>query len=306
MRGYLTDPGAPRGLRLDDAVAEREAAPDEAVVAVEAFALNRGELLSLAVRGRGWRPGRDAAGTVAVPAADGSGPAAGTRVVAIVDEGSWSDQVTVPTDRLAPLPDGVSITDAAALPTAGLTALRALREGGSVLGERVVVTAATGGVGQFAVQLARAAGAHVTALVSRPESLEEARAAGAHTVITDLADGPGGYRLAFDGAGGDTLRQVVGQLAPHGVVVAYGAMAGPTTLSFADLHATINPRVIGFVHVDPPATRGADLGVLADLVASGAVVPRIGLVDDWSRAREALDEMSDGRVRGRVVMTVGA
>ncbi len=225
--------------------------------------------------------------------------------MAIVDGGSWSERVAAATDRIAPLPDGVSITDAAALPTAGLTALRGLREGGSVLGERVLVTAATGGVGQFAIQLARAAGAHVTALVSRPDSVEEATAAGAHDVVTDLDDGPGGYRLALDGAGGNVLRLLLHHLAPRGVVATYGAMAGPTTLSFGDLHAATNPRIVGLVHFEPPDRRGADLGVLAGLVGAGVVSPRLGLVDDWSRVREALDAMAEHRVRGKVVMTVG-
>jgi NADPH:quinone reductase len=304
MRSYVTDPDAPRGLRLDDSAPEPDPAADEAVIAVEAFGVNRGELTLLAVRDRDWRPGQDVAGTVVTPAADGSGPGAGTRVVAIVDGGGWSEQVACPTNRLAPLPDAVSATDAAALPIAGLTALRALREGGSLLGERVLVTAATGAVGQFAIQLAKAAGAQVTALVSRPGSAPEAEAAGADVVVTDLAEGPGGYRLACDGAGGDVLREALHHLAPHGVIATYGAMAGRTELGLADLVSVANPRIVGLVHSEPPELRGADLGVLARLVSSGALRPRIGRDGDWTEVREVLDAMAGGQVRGKVVLRV--
>ncbi|MCD2194850.1 zinc-binding dehydrogenase [Actinomycetospora endophytica] len=304
MRSYITDPDAPRGLRLDDSAPDPDPAPGEAVIAVEAFGINRGELALLTVRDRDWRPGQDVAGTVVTPAADGTGPGAGTRVVAIVDGGGWSERVACPTNRLAPIDDAVAAVDAAALPIAGLTALRALREGGSLLGERVLVTAATGAVGQFAIQLARAAGARVTALVSRPESADEARAAGAHVVVTDLGDGPGGYRLVCDGAGGDVLREALHHLAPHGVIATYGAMAGRTELGLADLLSVANPRIVGLVHSEPPELRGADLGVLADLVASGALRPRIGRDGDWSEVREVLDAMAGQQVRGKVVLRV--
>ena len=303
MRSYFTDPDAPRGLRLDEDAPDPDPAPDEAVIGVEAFGVNRGELALLAVRDRGWRPGQDVAGTVVTAAADGTGPAVGTRVVAIVDGGGWSERVACPSDRLAPLDHAVSATDAAALPIAGLTALRALREGGPLVGERVLVTAATGAVGQFAIQLARAAGAHVTALVSRPESVDEAEAVGADVVVTDLDDSPGGYRLVSDGAGGDVLRRALHHLAPHGTIATYGAMAGRADLGLPDLLAVPNPRIVGLVHSEPPGTRGADLGVLARLVASGALRPRIGLVDDWTGLRDALDAMADHRVRGKVVLT---
>jgi NADPH:quinone reductase len=304
MRSYITDPDAPRGLRLDESAPEPSPEPDEVVLAVEAFGVNRGELALLGLRDRDWRPGQDVAGTVVTAAADGSGPAVGTRVVGIVDGAGWSERVACPTNRLAPLPDAVSAVDAAALPIAGLTALRALREGGSLLGERVLVTAATGAVGQFAIQLGKAAGAQVTALVSRPESAPEAESAGADVVVTDLARGPGGYRLVCDGAGGDVLRRALHHLAPHGVIATYGAMAGKTELGLGDLLSVANPRIVGLVHSEPPDERGADLGVLAGLVAGGSLRPRIGRSGDWGEVRAVLDEMAGHQVRGKVVLRV--
>ena len=165
MRGFITDPEAPGGLRLDDELPEPEPSADEIVVDVRAFAVNRGELRLIPARPDGWRPGQDVAGHVR-RAMDG--PAAGARVVAIAQGGGWSERVAVPAAHCAPLPDDVSFEQAASLPIAGLTALRALRQGGFLLGREVLVTGATGGVGQFAVQLARAAGARVTAQVSEP------------------------------------------------------------------------------------------------------------------------------------------
>src|SRR5579871_5339300 len=100
---------------------------NEALVAVHAFSLNRGELRLFQVRPEGWRPGQDIAGVVLQPAADGSGPAAGTRVVALCDWEGWAERVPVPTNRLAPIADNVSFGAAASLPVAGLTALRTLR-----------------------------------------------------------------------------------------------------------------------------------------------------------------------------------
>lgn len=117
-------------------VEEPSPAPDEALVEVRAFSLNRGELSLFESRPEGWRPGQDVSGVVAGEAADGSGPGAGTRVVAVVDGAGWAERVAAPTARIASLPDDVGFTEAATLPIAGLTALRALRFGGSLLGRR--------------------------------------------------------------------------------------------------------------------------------------------------------------------------
>jgi len=110
-------------------VDEPSPARDESIVAVRAVSINRGELRLLSVRPAGWRPGQDIAGTVVKAAADGDGPAVGTRVVALVDQAGWAERVAVPRSRIAVVPDVVSFAQAATLPVAGLTALRALRLG---------------------------------------------------------------------------------------------------------------------------------------------------------------------------------
>ncbi|MFP5070994.1 zinc-binding dehydrogenase [Pseudonocardia nantongensis] len=300
MRGFITDRSAPRGLRLADNLPEPEPAPDELVIGVRAAGVNRGELALLGQRDQDWRPGQDVAGTVHRAAADGSGPPEGAPVIAIVDGAGWSQRVAVPTQRAAALPPDVSFTDAAALPIAGLTALRGLRRGGSVLARRVLVTAASGAVGQFATQLARAAGAEVIALVSRPESALEARDAGAHDAVTSL-DGASRFHLVLDGAGGPVLKAALAHLAPTGLAVTYGGMAGAADFGLGNF---LGHTLVGLVHSDPENERGADLAVLAGLVADGRLRPRIGRTENWEKLREVLDDLAGGRFRGKAVLTL--
>ncbi len=128
MLALVNTPSAAIAVELNE-VPEPVPMPDEAIVEVHAFSLNRGELALLASRPEGWRPGQDVAGIIVQPAADGSGPEKGTRVVAWVDGAGWSQRVAAPTVRMAALPDNVSFASAATLPVAGVTALRILRQG---------------------------------------------------------------------------------------------------------------------------------------------------------------------------------
>jgi hypothetical protein len=113
-------------------------------VRVRAYAVNNDEATLISRRPDGWRPGQDAAGVVLRPAADGSGPDEDTHIACYLDEQSWAERISVPTHCPAELDDRVSFEQAAALPIAGLTALRALRVGGAILGRQVLVTGATG------------------------------------------------------------------------------------------------------------------------------------------------------------------
>src|SRR5207249_7399111 len=128
------------------------------------------------------------------------GPPAGTRVVGLVSRGAWAQLAAVPVSRMAPIPAGVADVQAATFPTAGLTALRALQVAGLVLGKRVLVTGATGGVGRMAVQLARASGAHVTALVrDAGASTELLQQLGAAAVVEHITSE---FDLVIEGVGG--------------------------------------------------------------------------------------------------------
>jgi NADPH:quinone reductase len=312
MLGHVTDPAAPDGLARRE-LPEPEPGPHDVVVAVHAYAVNRGELSLLQQRADGWLPGQDVAGVVARAAADGSGPPDGTRVVGIADAGGWSERVLVPAHRVAALPEATSFEDAAALPVAGLTALRALREAGPLLGRRLLVTGATGGVGSFAVQLGAAAGAHVTALVSRPERADAARALGAHAVVTleddKLAPTPGApFHAVLDGVGGPVLAAAIHALAERGAVIAYGVAGGraQTPLAFFDFGVSGRlGRLVGFfVYATGEETFGEDLGALAGLVADGRLRVDRELTRDWGDTPAALAALRDRTVTGKVVLTL--
>src|SRR5438132_11293254 len=143
MRALVNTANPDQSVEIRD-VPEPSPAPNEAGVEVRAMAINRGELRLIAGRPDGWRPGQDIAGVVVQAAADGSGLRDGDRVVAMVDQAGWAERAAAPTSRLAVLPDNVSFEAAATLPVAGLTALRALRVRGPLLGRRVVATGAAG------------------------------------------------------------------------------------------------------------------------------------------------------------------
>src|SRR3954463_4344886 len=131
-------------------VAPPAPAPNEALVGVRAFAVNRGEL-TLVRRRDGWQPGQDVAGEVVQQAADGTGPEAGARVAGLAEWHGWAEQAAVPTHRLAAIPEDVDFVRAAALPMAGTTAANLVREGGPLLGARVLITRAAGGRRPLAV-----------------------------------------------------------------------------------------------------------------------------------------------------------
>jgi NADPH2:quinone reductase len=307
MRGFVTDPVGTSGLRLTDDLPEPVPAAGEVVVEVCAYAINHDEVNLIARRPDGWRPGQDVAGVVARVAADGSGPAEGDRVVCYLDWEGWAERVAVPVRRLAVLDDRVSFEQAATLPIAGITALRALRVGGAMLGRNVLVTAATGGVGQFAVQLAVAAGARVTALVSGPGRVAEARELGAHHVVTGLeADDLGPFHLVLDGVGGDLTAQAIRRMAPEGKLAWFGTIGGPARLELSDFfrHAQAwNAQIVGFISPVPQETLGEDLAILADLVADGRLRPLVGLVLDWVKTPQEFEALAQRSFRGKAVLT---
>src|SRR5271167_40345 len=169
VRAVVVDPSSPEGLGLKP-VELAPAAPDEVTVRVTAISLNRGEVRRATSQGTpGDRPGWDFAGVVEERAANGSGPPVGTRVVGLLPSSAWAERVRAPSHSVAPLPEAVTDAQAATLPVAGLTALHALRQGGLLLGRKVLVDGASGGVGHLAVQLAAASGALVWGHVRRAE-----------------------------------------------------------------------------------------------------------------------------------------
>jgi NADPH:quinone reductase-like Zn-dependent oxidoreductase len=278
---------------------------DEALVAVEAYSVNRGEILLLS-SGRQQPPGKDIAGRVVQAAADGSGPDAGTRVVAHVEAGGWAEQVAVPTSRLAVLPDAVPTDVAAALPLAGLTALRLLRAAGGVAGRRVLLTGASGGVGHYFVELAAAIGTKVTAITSTPARGERLLALGADAVVTSVEDAEGPFDVAIDSVGGDVFGQALLKLGRGGLMLWYGqASFQPARADFFALPAGPVDVTIRSLWYWTEADRdGEDLATLVDLVAAGRLHPEIGERASWTDTPRVLAAARDRQVRGKAVLTI--
>jgi NADPH:quinone reductase-like Zn-dependent oxidoreductase len=306
-RAVVVDPEAPGRLVLRP-VGDPAPGRAEAIVRVRAISLNRGEVRRASMAPAGWRPGWDLAGEVARAAADGSGPRVGARVVGILPEGAWAEHVAVPTHALAELPARVAFGQAATLPVAGLTALRALGRGGLLLGRRVLVTGATGGVGDFAVQLARLAQAHVTASARRDDQAPVLRHLGAHEVVVgeEVPAAPK-YALIVESVGGRTLGTALGALEPGGTCVSLGVSASAEVTFdarqfFLGGRATLSGFYLFAELEKEPASAG--LRRLADLVATGQLAPHIRVARPWTEVAQAAEELIARRFSGKAVLTL--
>jgi NADPH:quinone reductase len=288
-------------------VAEPRPAPDEALVAIEAFSLNRGELALMKMRPAGWRPGQDIAGTILEPAADGSGPPAFTRIVGLTEGAGWSERAAVRTDRMAPRSDRVALEQWAVLPIPGLTALRALRRGGLLLGKPVMITGATGIVGEIAIQLAAAAGARVTA-IARRDAEAALRALGASEVCETPSAAKGPFDLILESSGGATLAGAIERVAPGGLIVVYGNTSGePVPFSFPNFRHAQNASIQALFHFtcEPAAAFGPDLATLAALLASGTFRIPVAGVHGWRELPAIAAELRRSRFRGKHVFRPG-
>ncbi len=273
-------------------------------VRVKAISLNRGEMRMIRSAPAGMNPGWDFAGVV--QASENADLPPGTRVAGLSYGGSWAEEVVVREDWIAPIPESVSFTDAAALPTAGLTALRALRLAGAGLGDRVLVTGASGGVGQLAVQLAAMSGARVTALVGTSSaSTAAAIELGAYSVVTDPDELTGRFDAIIESVGGSVLGAVLAMLDPRGTLVAFGNSSDqPTTFNVRDLYDSALVTVLGFeLFFDPPPF-GQDIARLLDLVEHGKLAPRVVDVLPWTSVAQGLDRLDSRSLGGKLVLTV--
>ncbi|MGE7433395.1 zinc-binding dehydrogenase [Kitasatospora sp. NPDC001175] len=299
----MADHSAVGRLRLTE-VPDPVPGPDEVLVRVAAFSLNFGELPKADGRTPdGTIPGWDAAGVVERAAASGRGPKAGERVAAFGLSGAgWAEFRTAHIDDVAVLPDDVTFSQAATLPTAAVTALRALHKGGLTAGKRVAVTGASGGVGNFAVQLAHLAGAEVYALVGSKARGEGLAELGADHVITDPEEIDRPIDLVLDNVGGPVLTGLLDRLAEHAVVVSVGAASGePSQFTSYQLIAG-EISLLGFRH---GGNAGPDLTELTRLVAAGRLQTPVDWESDWSEAGEAAVALLDRRIRGKAVLTIG-
>lgn len=308
IRAIVSDPTMEGRLRIEEVESPR---PDrgEALVRVAAISLNRGETRRAMTATARWRPGWDFAGTVEAAAADGSGPAAGQRVVGLLQDGAWAEIVAVPTHALAVLPDAVSFAAASTLPVAGLTALHALEKGGSLLARKVLITGASGGVGHLATQLGAAMGADVTALVRQQGHVEFMRAAGAHHVVVDETGADvaehGRYHVILESVGGEVLVNALKALAPGGVCLTVGGSGGT---AMADLRGVGAARgsfywfsVFRELGLEPA---GQGLARLAGLIADGRLRPHIDVEAPWTEIAAVAQQLIDRRYPGKAVLHV--
>ena len=300
MRALVVDPAAPERLALGEAP-DPTPAPHEALVRVAAVSLNYGELPANGGGEAGFVPGWDAAGVVEHPAADGSGPSVGTRVLTFAGSGGWAALRAAPTADLAAVPDGVDLGLASALPVAGVTALRALRKLGPLLGRRVVVTSAAGGVGRFAVQLAHFAGAHVVAVVGSAARGEGLQAVGADEVAVGIEAVEGPVFGVIENVGGPTLVRSFQLLEEGGSVISIGGVGGDAAVF--PPYGTVGPHR-SLVSFTMGGTLAADLAFLLSLLRAGTLHVQVGWRGPWTQAAEASRALRERRVLGKAVLDV--
>jgi NADPH2:quinone reductase len=303
IQALIVDPEAPSAMHMS-AVAEPTAGPTEALIDVHHVSLNHGDLND-ARSGRvppGGVLGSDAAGVVAEAARDRRGPEVGARVVALA-QGAFAERIAVEVDSVAEVPEAVDLAEAAALPVAGLAALRALRAAGPLRGRRVLITGASGGVGRFAVQLAARAGAHVIASVGsvvRGQGLAE-RGADEVVVGLDGLDQP--VDAVLDSVGGPELVAAWQLLAPGGSLQSIGWTSGEPAV-FPPC-STIGPpkSISSFLNQGDAAE---ELSTLVRLVASRSLSVAIGWRGPWKQFAEAVEMLRGRRVNGKAVLDVRA
>jgi NADPH2:quinone reductase len=303
VRAVLTNPDAPGAVELASRT-RRDPSPGERVIRVRAFALNRGELRFATGKPAGTPIGWDIAGELED----------GTRVVGFsAAQDGWAEEVVLPEEAFAPLPDGVGFEVACALPVAAGTALACVDAAGvGLVGRRVLVTGVTGGVGGFAVRLARLAGAEVVAQVRKPEQVPYAEGLGADEVVV-TADGAAFADLApvrafIDGVGGALFTSGLPALERDGVAINYGVtgdaqVALPLGVMLGKGRARIRGlNLYAVSEKEPPAEW---LPRLLRLVADGRLEVDHTVLGDWSAVGQAAEDLVERRFTGKGVLTVG-
>ncbi len=306
MLALTADASAQGNVRLRE-IADPKPLPSQALVGVQAISMNRGECRRLADLPDGQATGWDLAGTVQQAAADGSGPPVGARVVGLLSAGAWAQLAAVPTEALAELPAGVSFAQAASLPVAGLTALRALERIGSVIGKRVLITGASGGVGRFAVQLARLGGAEVSAVSASPERAAGLRDLGARQIIHELTPEGETFEGIIEGVGGASLGAAIQRIEAGGTIVSFASsdqapVQYPSRELFARAPGASLHGLYLFAELAHSRSGTRDLRRLADLVATGRLDCSIDREVSWRQAAEAIQALMERRIAGKAIL----
>ena len=314
--------GPPDVLELRD-IDKPVVGADEVLVRVHAAGLDQGVWHQMAglpypirIAGYGLRapknpvPGMDVAGRVDAVGDDVTQFQPGDEVFGTC-RGSFAEYACARPDRLLPKPASLSFEQAAAVPISGYAALQAVRDQGKVrAGQRVLIIGAGGGVGTFAVQLAKAYGAEVTGVASTTKT-ELVRSIGADHVIDytreDFADGRNRYDVILDIAGNRSLSHLRRALAPEGTLVIVGGEGGGRWLGGTDrqLRAlALSPFVRQKLGTWISKERQEDLVELHELLELGKLTPVVDRTFPLSEVPEAIRYLREGRARGKVVITV--
>ncbi len=315
-----TEYGSPDLLRHGD-VDMPKTREYEVLVRVHAASVNHGDRVWLhglpraARLGTGLRRpkrtvlGRAISGTVEAVGSGVTRLAVGDAVFGEVNQRGFAEYAAVREDRLARIPDGVTYEQAATLPIAATTALQALRRADVRPGQAVLVNGASGGVGTFTVQLAKAMGAVVTAVCST-RNADQARALGADHVVDytreEVSQVPVRFDVVIDLAGSQSLSAIRRLLTPTGVYIcstgAGGSVLGPLPRipAIAATSPFVRQRLILLV----ATTTVDDLDHVARLVAAGTITPVIERTYPLSETAEAIRLIETAHARGKIVLTV--
>lgn len=316
------EPGAV--LRLDK-LEEPTAGAGEVLVRVAAAGVERGTWhivtgrpYPIRLAGYGFRrpkrrvPGMELAGVVEAVGPGVTDAQVGDEVFGVAN-GSFAERAVVAVTSLAAKPATADFAQAAALPVSGIAALQAVRDRADVQpGQSVLVLGASGAVGHLAAQIAKSYGAHVTG-VCRTDKVDLVRGLGVDRVVDhrseDALDGRTTYDVIIDTGGHRTVRDLRRALAPRGRLVIVGSETGGRWLGGIDrqlraalLSLVVKQKLGSFISKENPA----DLRALAELVDAGVVTPVVDRTYPLAEAATAIDRVTAGDVRGKLVLTLGA
>jgi NADPH:quinone reductase-like Zn-dependent oxidoreductase len=318
QRRYGTVPGDVLGLGR---TATPTIAANEVLLRVRAAGVDQGtwylmagqpylmRLLGFGFRGPKNRvPGMDVAGTVVAAGADVTRFRPGDEVFGIA-RGSFAEYAAARESKLASKPAGLSFDQAAVIAVSGLTALQGLRDAGHIqAGQKVLIVGASGGVGSYAVQLAKVFGAHVTG-VCRTAKTGLVASIGADHVIDytreDFADGSQRYDLILDIGGSSSLARLRRALTPTGTLVIAGGERAKWTGAGRQLRARmlslfVPQRLTSFLSTH----RQADLETLRELAEAGRLTPAVSQTFPLSDAPAAIACLAGGQARGKIAITI--
>jgi NADPH:quinone reductase-like Zn-dependent oxidoreductase len=300
-------------------------APDQVLIRVEAAALNPADVFIMRGRPRILRGsagltrpkvrvrGHDVAGTVVAVGAKVQHWRLGDRVFGEAASGSLAPFATAAHGRIARIPDAVTAADAAASVMAALAARDGLAAGGlgdgvDGTGKRVLIIGASGGIGSFAVQMAKAAGAHVTGVCSG-RNADAVRGLGADAVVDytqeAVTDLPAWFDLIFDNVGADPMASLLTLTTPTGIVLPNSGLDGPDGGALARVVKTHARRLLlrqryRSFYSAPMSTK---LEAIGRLLADGTIAPLVDSVLPLERGSEAMARVASKHARGKVIVT---